>query len=468
VGEKKPYTVGTLRYTVFGLCMLFFWLLWGDFISTLLDGCIPGILPLKLKDLGASDMTLVLLNKTLAYGITFVFAPMVSISSDRHRGRWGRRIPYLAWSTPFVGLCMVLIGCYGDVVHLLMGDATQISLLGFAFSRKVLTLTIFGALFVGFDFANIFVGTVYWYLFNDVVPEQFLSRFLSLFRMVGIVAGMLYSKFIFPHSLDHFRFVFVAGGLAYVAGFLLMCVFVKEGQYPPPPANIDHRTGFRSTVKTFAKECFTHRFYWYFFLTSTCFFVAWQSGVFAIIRNRDSLHLTLKQLGDMGFYIAPVSFALQYPAGWLADKYNPLRVYLASTLVCVCSIAVQCIFIFHDFTPATNLILLYGISLFFMPFSAVQGAAELPMYMRVLPKERYGQFCSANAMLRSFAMILGSIGAAAFMEFLRVHFHMDDWRYRYYPVWTLAFQLLGVVFLCLMFREWRARGGDKGYTPPVV
>jgi len=257
--NKKVYAVGTLRYSVFGLVMLFFWLLWGDFISTLLNGCIPSILPLKLKDLGADDKTMVLLNRTLAYGITFVFAPMVSLNSDRHRGRWGRRIPYLAWSTPFVGLCMVLIGCYGDIVHFFMGDAPQTILLGFMITRKVFTLLLFGALFVGFDFANIFAGTVYWYLFNDVVPQQFLSRFLSLFRMVGIVAGMLYSKLIFPHSLDHFRLIFVAGGIAYIIGFLLMCIFVKEGQYPPPPENVDKRTGFLSTVKTFATECFTHR-----------------------------------------------------------------------------------------------------------------------------------------------------------------------------------------------------------------
>lgn len=468
MGEKKTYTVGTLRYTAFGLGMLFFWLLWGDFVATLLDGCLPGILPLKLKDLGADDKTMVMLNRTLAYGISFVFSPMVSFNSDRHRGRWGRRIPYLAWSTPFVGLFMVLIGCYGDLVHLCIGEASQTVILGFHVSRTVFTLVVFGALFVGFDFANIFVGTVYWYLFNDVVPEKFLSRFLSLFRMVGILAGMIYSRWIFPHALDHFRLIFVTGGIAYAVGFLLMCIFVKEGDYPPPPENIDKRPGLVSSIRTFATECFTHRFYWYFFLTSTCVFVSWQAGIFQIFRNRDSLGLTLQQLGNMGFYIAPLSFALQYPAGWLADKYNPIRVYYISVLICLFSNVAQCIFIFRDFGPATNLVVLYCISLFFMPFSAVQGAAEIPMYMRLLPKERYGQFCSANDMLRSFAMFFGSIGAAFYMDGLKVHFHMGDWRYRCYPIWNLFFQCLAVVFLTLLYREWKARGGDRGYTPPTA
>ena len=468
VSEKKFFTVGTLRYSAFGLGMLFFWLLWGDFIFTLLNNCLPTILPLKLKDLGADDMTMVLLNKTLAYGITFAFAPMISFNSDRHRGRWGRRIPYLAWSTPFVGLFMILIGCYGDLVHLFMGDAQQTMILGFTLSRRALTLIIFGALIVGFDFANTFVGTVYYYLFNDVVPERFLSRFLSLFRMVGILAGMIYSKWIFPQSLDHFRLIFVAGGIAYVIGFLLMCLFVKEGEYPPPPGIVGHQTGLWAKMKTYGRECFTHRFYWYFFLTSTCMFLAGQAGIFQVIRNRDSLGITMQQLGNLGFCIGPLAFAIQYPAGWLADRYNPIRVYFAAALVCAFSNVSQCIYLFHDFTPATNLAILYCIYFLFMPFIAVLEAAELPMYMRLLPRERYGQFCSANAMLRSFAMIFGGLGAACFMNTLKTHFHMGDWRYRCYPIWNIFFQILAITFLTLMYREWKARGGDKGYTPPNV
>jgi len=76
---KRIFIVGTLKYSVFGLFMLFIWLLWGDFIWTLLDGQLPNILPLKLKDLGASDTVMVFLNKTLAYAVTFIFAPIISL-----------------------------------------------------------------------------------------------------------------------------------------------------------------------------------------------------------------------------------------------------------------------------------------------------------------------------------------------------------------------------------------------------
>jgi MFS family permease len=218
---------------------------------------------------------------------------------------------------------------------------------------------------------------------------------------------------------------------------------------------------------TYATECFTHRFYWYFFLTSTCIFMSWQAGSFQILRNLNSLKLTMADLGFMGVWTALVSLLLQYPAGWLSDKINPIRVYFATTIICTIGNVAQCAFLFGDWTPHASLVYMYILSFTVMPFGALQGAAELPMYMRLLPRERYGQFCSANAMVRSFAMMFGSVLAGMFMEVLfQKYLHMDDFRYRFYPVWVLAFQILSCVFLTLMYRQWKARGGEAGYTPP--
>ena len=85
------------------------------------------------------------------------------------------------------------------------------------------------------------------------------------------------------------------------------------------------------------------------------------------------------------------------------------------------------------------------------------------MYMRLLPKEKYGQLCSANAMMRSLAMVFGSVLAGQFMDSLH---YLGDYRYRFYPVWVIAFQIPAVMLTWFMYREWKARGGDKGYTPP--
>jgi len=245
LSQTRPeFQVGTLQYTGRRMLMVFAWLLIGDFCLMMLDTNIPEILPLKLKSLGAGDTTNAFLNKTIAYTVVFLLAPIVSVRSDRTRTRWGRRIPYLLWSAPFVGLFLVLIGHYESIANLFAGNATELKILGVAISRSTLTLIVLAVLIIGWDFANIFVNTVYYYLFNDVVPAKYLSRFLALFRIVSSLAGMAYGKWVFPHSMTHFKPIFVIAGIAYAIGFLIMCIMVREGEYPPPPANIDRRPGF--------------------------------------------------------------------------------------------------------------------------------------------------------------------------------------------------------------------------------
>ncbi len=249
---RKIFTAGTLRYTTFGLVSLLLWLVWGEFFWVILDQNLPKILPLKLNQLGANDTVNAILNKSISYAVIFFLAPLVSVWSDRYRSRIGRRIPFLLWSTPLVGLFMIMIGSY--------------------------------------------------------------------------------DKLIFPHMMDNFDTIFIVGGIAYILGFGLMCLFVKEGTYPPPPEKAAGKAGTRFGVfKTFFKECFTHRFYWYIFLTYMFQYVSYQAGIFGILRNTKSLGLTLQQLGNVDFYAGFISLALIFPAGWLADKFHPVRVYLVAS-----------------------------------------------------------------------------------------------------------------------------------------
>jgi len=46
---------------------------------------------------------------TIPYAMNMVMTPIVSFSSDRYRSRWGRRIPFLIWPTPFIVLFLLLL-----------------------------------------------------------------------------------------------------------------------------------------------------------------------------------------------------------------------------------------------------------------------------------------------------------------------------------------------------------------------
>lgn len=463
--EPKPqFQVGTLRYTGLGMLMIFVWLLWGDFCYMLLDQNVPEILPLKLNSMGAGDTVNAVLNKSLSYLIVFFLAPIVSVRSDRTRTRWGRRIPYLFWSTPFVGLFLVLIGCYESLTNFFTGGAGAMTVLGHSIGRGAVAITIIGILMVGWDIANVFVGTIYYYLFNDVVPTQYLSRFFACFRIVLTVATMAYSRYVLPHSMTHFRTIFVLAGVVYVAGFMAMCLFVREGQYPPPPSNADRGPGFLSSIKTYASECFTHRLYWYFFIANALTYASRSSFVFLLVRNTKSLGLTLDELGKFGALIGGISLALQFPAGWVADRWHPLRVYVLSNIWYTAGILAQCVWIFHDFGPSGNLFYMYVVGLSFMPLKLISDAAELPVYMRLLPKERYGQFASANAMVRAFTLVFSSAAAGAFIGWTGHWF--GERRYTWVTGWQFVFQVAAIVFQILLYRQWKLHGGNKNYVPP--
>ncbi len=465
LNEYRPeFQVGTLRYTGRRLLWVFAWLLIGDFCLQLLDTNIPDILPLKMKHLGAGDTSIAVVNTTIARTVVFLLAPIVSVWSDRTRTRWGRRIPYLLWSAPFVGLFLVLIGHYEGLTNLLAGDSAQFSILGMTIGRTPLTLLVLGGLVIGWDFANIFVNTVYYYLFNDVVPAKYLSRFMALFRIVYLLSALGYSRWILPHSLTHFRWLFTLAGVGYAIGFFLMCIFVREGEYPPPPAE-HRREGFFAGVATYARECFTHRIYWYFFIANTCTYTSRLTGTFLLIRSTASLGLSLDQWSWYKQLEIGIALLLTFPAGWLADKWHPLRVYLLASIWVLLGTLSQCVWIVHDFGISGNLFYLYLTGLSFMPLRLIAEAAELPMYMRILPKDRYGQFCSANGMVRAFAMIPGSVLAGMFISSMEPWF--GERRYTWMAGWQFVFQVAAAGFLILLYREWKRHGGDECYQPPL-
>lgn len=99
--------MGTLVYTTAALVTLFFWLLLGDFALTLRDRSVGPVSQLFLKREGASDTIIAFLLTSLPPLITVLIGPIVSYRSDRLRTRWGRRLPYLAISTPVATLAMV-------------------------------------------------------------------------------------------------------------------------------------------------------------------------------------------------------------------------------------------------------------------------------------------------------------------------------------------------------------------------
>jgi len=284
--EEGKYRCGTLAYTKAGLFVLFSWLLWGDFCFTLFEGVGgPGIIPLYLQDnFHISNFQVNIMFNTIPMLIGAIMTPVLSFKSDRHRGRWGRRIPFMLFTAPFLCFFAAALGCSDLIMEYLKNHLGPESFI----SPCTLGILIVGFLLVGFTFFNEFVGTVYWYLFADVVPPKLMGRFLGLFRMVGTGVGVLVNVTIAAHQLTHMMWLHIGVAVLYFIGFGLMCWRVKEGEYPPV-TDVTAETTFWQKVKIYFRECFWHPVYIMVYVYSLTFALgrgASPAGVFGLHLNQ--------------------------------------------------------------------------------------------------------------------------------------------------------------------------------------
>jgi MFS family permease len=226
----KVWTEGTLTYTGVGLAMLFFWLLWGDFSWAMKDRGVSPVATLLFKKYSASDFLVGMLLVSIPMLLSMLAGPIVSYKSDRHRGRFGRRIPFLLVQTPIAALAMV-----GLAFSPFLGKLFHATLGAFSPGQDGSVLFFVGTFWVVFNVTSIVANTIFQGLINDVVPREMLGRFFGAFRAVSLIAGMIFNRWIFAKAETGYFWIFLGMAALYGGGFISMCLKVKEGNYPPPP-----------------------------------------------------------------------------------------------------------------------------------------------------------------------------------------------------------------------------------------
>lgn len=446
-GKGRLLTAGTLTYTRGGLIALFGWLLWGDFVFQLMESVIPNLLPLILKEHGASNKAISIIVGTIAMVANAVINPVISYRSDRCRSRWGRRRPYIIFSTPFVVLFLAAIP-FGPEILALLEKLPGVSTL-LASSPVTPILLMFGFLVVGFQIFNMFISAVYYYLIPDVVPGEYLGRFYGLFRLVGVGAGAVFNYFILGHAETWMREIFVGIALVYGVCILLMCWRVKEGEYPPP-ADESHGHWW-SGIRNYFKECYGYSYYWWVFLAYSCLGWAGLVGMFRVFFAREEIGLTLEELGQTIAAGSVLVALLAYPFGILLDRWGSHRTLITAFLV-----SVPLALLMFFFTSSKWSFVAWTI-LREVPW-ALAALALAKWTVDVYPRTRYGQFGSAGALFSSLgAMALGPLGGL-----------FIDWTgsYRYLLLWQAGFLTVGIIAALVVHRRWQALGGESSYRAP--
>jgi len=446
----KRWRVGTLEYTAGGLAVLFFWLLWGDFAWSLKERAIPSVLQLLLKKHGASDMLTGLLISSVPGILGLVLAPVISYRSDRHRGKWGRRVPYLILTIPIAVFSMIGLAFapqLGTGLHQLFGEAFS--------DPDVLVVVFFGVFWGFFEVSSIAANAVFGGLINDVVPEPVLGRFYGAFRALSLLAAICFNYWLLGIAEKHFFANFLGLAALYGFGFTAMLLKVREGCYPPPPseeASSGVVEGFWKAAKGYCRECFGRSYYVWFFLAMSFSWVAIAAPTLFGVYFAKAIQMSMADFGKCLALTYAISLGLAWPLGMLADKIHPLRLGLGAQLL-FAGITLWGGIFARDIATFSFAMVAQGV------LAGTWMTVTASLNQRLLPKAKFAQYASASA-------LVASVGTIMIGPLLGKYLDITGHIYRH--VFLVSFLLMGLSITCglVVHRRFISLGGPRHYVAP--
>jgi maltose/moltooligosaccharide transporter len=445
------WRVGTLIYNRRQLRNVFFWMLWGDFCLYLMDaGVGNNLIVLQLKKYHATNTLIAVVQKSAIEFLILFLCPLVSTWSDRHRSPLGRRIPFMLFITPPLAIFLSLVGFSPAIARWLNSISphllSQISLANLTIALLIFTYT-------AYKFCDIFPQSVYYYLWADVIPQRAMGTFTCLFRVFSTAGILVFNEFLLKYCDDYPAAICVSASGLYLISFLLLCWRVKEGQYPPPEPAPDGPRTRRMTeyVKRFFKESFSHAFYWKYYLYLLCWNAGYAPfGSFLVLYAKD-LKLSLASFGNIMALQNGVQIAIYLVMGPFVDRFHPVRAGILGFLLVICASFGGFLFIHSAGSFGIWVVITFTAVAIFQGATASLGP-------RLLPGSHYGQFNAASALVFHFGlMILTPV-------FGRISDHYGNWTV--FP-WLSTFAAAGGLILYMVYRDWKNRGGDEGYVPPL-
>jgi len=436
------YSVGTLVYNQRQLVILFIWLMWNDFGITLIES-IGGLNNVMMRDHGATFTQMAFLG-TIAGFITPWINPWVSTWSDRHRGKYGRRRPFLLIATPIYAVLMMIIPFMPDFFHFLERFPAMVRL--FAHIPMNGPAFLIGLCGLASGMFNAVVLAIFSYLYWDVVPENLMGRFNALSKNVALIAGLIWSFFIYGLAEHHMKEVYLGTGVFSLTIYLLSVWQIKEGEYPPPD---EHKKGsIVAPIRAYFVECFSESFYlWIFFASLLC-----QLGNGGNWYQFNFLHYDLKiDLGTLGWVdgwakVVTVGFGLVlgFAVGAMTDRLKPVRLMAPAHLI-LALVLLWTYFYVHDKWSYLIAFSVRNLVMF------VQGVIIGAFTVEVFPREKLGQFCSAQAVFYQFIGNLCSTPLAMLFDWLQNN--------RFSFLWTAVFYGLSGLAYLKVHLNWKKRNG---------
>ena len=448
--SPKTWSVGTLTYTAAGLVAIFFWLLFGDFAWSMRDRSVGPMASWYLESLKVSNLWFGLILSSFPAFVGMILGPVISVKSDRHRGRWGRRIPFLLVTTPLAAVGMLGIAWTPVLAQWIHGRFPEQN-------HTIVTVVSFGMFWAAFECATIAGAAIFGGLINDVVPPHLLGRFYGLFRAVSLIDGMIFNYWIMGKVPVYYTLILTVIGIFYGVTFMLVCFKVKEGDYPPPtPRDSQFAKGpavIWREIRQYARECFANPYYVSIFFMAMFANLAFSPVNIFALPYAKSLGMDMDTYGKYLALTYLISLCLAFFLGWLADAFHPLRVALAMLFGYLLVTVWASIFA----TTQSGFVIawvLHGV------LSGCFFTTAASLGQRLFPREKYSQFSSAAGLVSSAAFM--SIGPLVGMII-----DTSGNVYRYTFVTGAGLAVIGLTISIFVYRRFLELGGHQNYQAPL-
>ena len=464
---KKIYECGTLRYTLGGVILTSALIMVGFFCFHFAATAVNSAIALRIKALGSSDTLIAVIMTTIGGIFNITVCPAVSFKSDRYRGkRWGRRSFFIISTLPMLCAAMLLFGFSGP-----MGDAlaSQISRWR-AVSPATVTLGLIALIMVFYKFFYMFVGSVIYYIYNDVIPQQFLARVVGLVQVAMVGAGAVFNFVFFRYCQSHFTWLMIGVSVLYAVGVGAMCFLIREPQYPPLTEEEKRQSRGGTGVVTFMRESFSHPFYWYGCLAGAFWSVATVINTYLFFFYQE-MGMGLPEIGRIhgvsGITGMFLSMGVAATGAVLVDRWHPVRVNFYAKFFALLTPLLGLKWLFFTPKPEHFFLIFLIDEIVMLTGTYVIGISNLPMLMRTYPKSRYGQFCSAGAGFRSVLVLVMGLVLGLAIDLGRNLLGGGEFVYRFLWVWRMLWAGVSMFFMYLMYRQWQKLGGTKSYHAPA-
>jgi nitrate/nitrite transporter NarK len=206
--------------------------------------------------------------------------------------------------------------------------------------------------------------------------------------------------------------------------------------------------------------------YWYLFLVGMFGSLGGACGMFGVFFQKITMGLTLAMIGHLGVVGAVTCFFCVPVAGWLGDRYHPIRVVLWGLTLALLTTPINFIWVWWRPSPLTFYYCSMAQTIFLGCPIGMMCQMDLPMVMRILPKERFGQYCSCRVLLNSIVGMFSGAMGGAYLDILTKHYG-EKTAYCFIPFWSFVFNAVALFFMYKLYFSWKRLGGDESYVAPI-